>query len=132
MRIILLGLPGAGKGTQARFLIEKYRIPQISTGDMLRTAIKKGTPAGLKASDYMERGELVPDEIVEMISVGEEANNLEQVLIDVAENMERQTYRQLELFVRMLEPLLLTLMAGIILFVVIALLLPIMQSSGAL
>ena len=64
MRIILLGLPGAGKGTQARFLIEKYRIPQISTGDMLRTAIKKGTPAGLKASDYMERGELVPDEIV--------------------------------------------------------------------
>lgn len=64
MRIILLGLPGAGKGTQARFLIEKYRIPQISTGDMLRTAIKEGTPAGLKASDYMERGELVPDEIV--------------------------------------------------------------------
>jgi adenylate kinase len=64
MRIILLGLPGAGKGTQARFLIEKYRIPQISTGDMLRAAIKDGTPAGLKASDYMERGELVPDEIV--------------------------------------------------------------------
>lgn len=64
MRIILLGLPGAGKGTQARFLIEKYRIPQISTGDMLRAAIKEGTPAGLKASDYMERGELVPDEIV--------------------------------------------------------------------
>lgn len=64
MRIILLGLPGAGKGTQARFLIDKYQIPQISTGDMLRTAIKEGTPAGLKASDYMERGELVPDNIV--------------------------------------------------------------------
>jgi len=64
MRIILLGLPGAGKGTQARFLIEKYQIPQISTGDMLRTAIKQGTPAGIRANDYMERGELVPDEIV--------------------------------------------------------------------
>lgn len=64
MRIILLGLPGAGKGTQARFLIEKYRIPQISTGDMLRQAIKQGTPAGIRANDYMERGELVPDEIV--------------------------------------------------------------------
>ena len=73
MRIILLGLPGAGKGTQARFLIEKYRIPQISTGDMLRTAIKKGTPAGLKASDYMERGELVPDEIVIELAGGRKA-----------------------------------------------------------
>jgi adenylate kinase len=64
MRIILLGLPGAGKGTQARFLIDRYRIPQISTGDMLRTAIKQGTPPGIRANDYMERGELVPDEIV--------------------------------------------------------------------
>ncbi|HXV10259.1 MAG TPA: adenylate kinase [Burkholderiales bacterium] len=64
MRIILLGLPGAGKGTQARFLIDRYRIPQISTGDMLRTAIKQGTPSGIRANDYMERGELVPDEIV--------------------------------------------------------------------
>lgn len=64
MRIILLGLPGAGKGTQARFLIDKYRIPQISTGDMLRNAIKQGTPSGIRANDYMEHGELVPDEIV--------------------------------------------------------------------
>lgn len=64
MRIILLGLPGAGKGTQARFLIEKFRIPQISTGDMLRAAIKRGTPLGIRANDYMERGELVPDEVV--------------------------------------------------------------------
>jgi len=64
MRIILLGLPGAGKGTQARFLIEKFQIPQISTGDMLRQAIKQGTPAGIHANDYMEHGELVPDEIV--------------------------------------------------------------------
>jgi adenylate kinase len=64
MRIILLGLPGAGKGTQARLLIEKYRIPQISTGDMLRAAIKRGTPSGSRANDYMERGELVPDDVV--------------------------------------------------------------------
>ncbi len=64
MRIILLGLPGAGKGTQARFLIAKFGIPQISTGDMLRAAIKRGTPAGISANDYMERGDLVPDEVV--------------------------------------------------------------------
>ena len=64
MRIILLGMPGAGKGTQARFLMEKCGIPQISTGDMLRAAIKSGTPLGAQASSYMDRGALVPDEIV--------------------------------------------------------------------
>ncbi|HEX6064501.1 MAG TPA: adenylate kinase [Longimicrobiales bacterium] len=64
MRILLLGLPGAGKGTQAQFLIENFRIPQISTGDMLRAAIKAGTALGLEAKDYMDRGALVPDHIV--------------------------------------------------------------------
>ena len=64
MRIILLGMPGAGKGTQARFLMEKCGIPQISTGDMLRAAIKSGTPLGAQARIYMDRGALVPDEIV--------------------------------------------------------------------
>jgi len=64
MRILLLGLPGAGKGTQAQFLIEKYRIPQISTGDMLRAAIKAGTPLGREAKQYMDKGLLVPDHIV--------------------------------------------------------------------
>jgi len=64
MRIILLGMPGAGKGTQAQFLIEKFRIPQISTGDMLRAAVKTGTPLGLEAKQYMNKGELVPDGIV--------------------------------------------------------------------
>ena len=64
MRIILLGMPGAGKGTQAQFLIEKYRIPQISTGDMLRASIKSGTALGREAQKYMDRGELVPDHVV--------------------------------------------------------------------
>ena len=61
MRILLLGLPGAGKGTQAQFLIRRYGIPQISTGDMLRAAIKAGTPLGLEAKEYMDRGALVPE-----------------------------------------------------------------------
>jgi adenylate kinase len=64
MRIILLGLPGAGKGTQARFLINRYHIPQISTGDMLRAAIAACTPLGREAATDMDRGDLVPDDIV--------------------------------------------------------------------
>lgn len=64
MKIILLGMPGAGKGTQAQFLMDKYQIPQISTGDMLRSAIKEGTPLGKEAKSYMDRGALVPDGIV--------------------------------------------------------------------
>jgi general secretion pathway protein F len=65
-----------------------------------------------------------------MITVGEEANNLEQVLINIADNMEARTYRELDLFVRLLEPLMLLLMAVLILFVMIALLLPVFQSAG--
>lgn len=62
--IILLGAPGAGKGTQAKFITEKFKIPQISTGDMLRNAIKAGTELGLKAKEVMDKGQLVSDEIV--------------------------------------------------------------------
>ena len=64
MNLILLGPPGAGKGTQAKMMIDKYKIPQISTGDILRTNLKGKTQLGLKAKEYMDKGLLVPDEVV--------------------------------------------------------------------
>lgn len=64
MRIVFLGAPGAGKGTQARLIAEKHHIPQISTGDILRAAVREGTALGVEAKGYMDRGELVPDALM--------------------------------------------------------------------
>src|SRR5579864_6739407 len=64
MRLILLGPPGAGKGTQAKRLVDQFQVVQLSTGDMLRAAVAAATPVGLKARDIMARGELVPDDVV--------------------------------------------------------------------
>ncbi|RLA81911.1 MAG: adenylate kinase [Deltaproteobacteria bacterium] len=64
MNLIFLGPPGSGKGTQAKMLVDKYGIPQISTGDILREAVKEGTPLGKEAKKYMDEGKLVPDEVV--------------------------------------------------------------------
>ncbi|EFI85232.1 Adenylate kinase [Listeria grayi] len=63
MKLVLMGLPGAGKGTQAEQIVSKYNIPHISTGDMFRAAIKNGTALGLKAKSFMDEGNLVPDEV---------------------------------------------------------------------
>ncbi|MDR6120698.1 adenylate kinase [Bacillus sp. SLBN-46] len=63
MNLVLMGLPGAGKGTQAERIVEKYGIPHISTGDMFRAAMKEGTELGLQAKSFMDKGELVPDEV---------------------------------------------------------------------
>ncbi|MDQ0215731.1 adenylate kinase [Oikeobacillus pervagus] len=63
MNLVLMGLPGAGKGTQAEKIVEKYGIPHISTGDMFRAAMAEGTDLGLKAKSFMDKGELVPDEV---------------------------------------------------------------------
>jgi len=64
MNLILLGPPGAGKGTQAQMIVERYHIPQISTGDILRVAVREGTPLGKRAKSFMDQGQLVPDEVV--------------------------------------------------------------------
>src|SRR5215468_5911920 len=64
MRLILLGAPGAGKGTQAGFVTQEFGIPQISTGDMLRAAVQAGTALGLEAKRYMDAGALVPDDVI--------------------------------------------------------------------
>lgn len=115
-------------------ILQSLRIAKDATGNViLAEAIEEAADnvsEGRSLAKPLAASGQFPKEIVEMISVGEEANNLEEVLINVADNLERRTNRELDVAVRMLEPLLLLVMAAIVLFVVIALLLPIMQSSG--
>jgi general secretion pathway protein F/type IV pilus assembly protein PilC len=117
-------------------ILPSLRIAKDATGNrILSSAISAAADnisAGKSLAKPLASCGQFPGEVVEMISVGEEANNLEQVLLDIADGMERRTYRRLELFVRLLEPLLLLVLAVMVLFLVIALLLPVFQSAGAL
>ncbi len=115
-------------------ILNSLRIAKDATGNLLlseaiETAAENVSEGKSLAQPLAASGQF-PEDIIEMVAVGEEANNLEEVLIDVADNLERRTNRELDITVRMLEPLLLLVMAGVVLFVVVALLLPIMQSSG--
>jgi general secretion pathway protein F/type IV pilus assembly protein PilC len=114
-------------------ILESLRIAKDAAGNkvlaMAIASAAENVSTGKSLAEPLRQCGEFPMEIVEMIAVGEEANNLEQVLIDVADTLERQTNRTLDMFVRMLEPVMLTVMAGIVLFVVVALLLPILQSS---
>lgn len=115
-------------------ILQSLRIAKDATGNVvLMEAIEQAAEnisEGKSLAKPLSQSQQFPTEIVEMISVGEEANNLENVLIDIADNLERRTNRELDIAVRMLEPLLLLVMAAIVLFVVVALLVPILQSSG--
>ncbi len=117
-------------------ILQSIRIAKDATGNrVLSDAIGRAAEnvqAGKSLARPLAASHQFPEDIVEMIAVGEEANNLEQVLIDIADNLERRTYRQLDLLVRLLEPVMLMVMAGVILFIVAGLLLPILQSSSIL
>jgi general secretion pathway protein F/type IV pilus assembly protein PilC len=115
-------------------ILQSLRIAKDATGNsVLSEAIASAAESvstGESLSGPLAASGEFTEDIVEMIAVGEEANNLEKVLVNVADNMETLTNRRLELFVRMLEPVMLTVMALVILFMVVALLLPILQSSN--
>lgn len=115
-------------------ILQSLRIAKDATGNaVLSLAIADASDnisEGKSLARPLEASGEFPPDIVEMISVGEEANNLENVLVNIADNLERQTNRELDLSVRLLEPILLVIMAAVVLFVVIALLLPILQSSS--
>ena len=148
-----LVIPGAGKIYRslaiARFcrilgtllnngvpILNSLRIAKDATGNkVLANAINEASDfisAGKTLAEPLRASGEFPEEAVEIIAVAEEANNLEKVLVDIAESMERRTYRYLELFVRLLEPLMLLIMALLILFVMLGLLLPVLQSSSVL
>lgn len=117
-------------------ILQSLRIAKDATGNIILSeaigSAAENISAGKSLARPLASSGQFSREVVEMITVGEEANNLEQVLLNIADNMESRTYRELDLFVRLLEPLMLLLMAVLILFVMIALLLPVFQSSGAL
>jgi general secretion pathway protein F/type IV pilus assembly protein PilC len=116
-------------------ILQSLRIAKDATGNaVLSRAIADATEnisEGKSLARPLEASGEFPPDIVEMISVGEEANNLENVLVNIADNLERRTNRELDLAVRLLEPIMLVIMAGVVLFVVVALLYPILQSSSA-
>lgn len=114
-------------------ILQSMRIAKDATGNVVIGAAigeaAENVSEGKSLAGPLAASRQFPEDVVEMIAVGEEANNLEQVLINIADNMERRTNRLLDMAVRMLEPLLLTVMAGVVLFVVVALLLPILKST---
>ena len=117
-------------------ILQSLRIAKDATGNRVLTdaiaTAADSVSSGKSLAAPLAVSKQFPAEVIEMISVGEEANNLEHVLINVADTMERRTHRLLELAVRLLEPLMLIVMAAMILFVVIGLLLPVMKSSGTM
>jgi general secretion pathway protein F/type IV pilus assembly protein PilC len=117
-------------------ILNSLRIAKDATGNrVLGNAIASASDnisAGKSLSEPLRDSQQFPEETVEMIAVAEEANNLEEVLVNIADSMERRTYRYLELFVRLLEPAMLLVMAILILFVMLGLLLPVLQSSSVL
>ncbi len=117
-------------------ILQSLRIAKDATGNRVISAAISAAAENISAGKSLARplgaSGHFPREIVEMISVGEEANNLEKVLLNIADNIEARTYRDLDLFVKLLEPVMLLVMGVIILFIMIALLLPVMMSSGGL
>ena len=115
-------------------ILQSLKIAKDAAGNRVISAAigeaSESITAGRSIADPFRASGQFPEEVVEMIAVGEEANNLEEVLINIADQTERHTARKLDLFVRLLEPIMLTVMAGLILFLVIALMLPILSSSS--
>ena len=117
-------------------ILNSLRIAKDATGNRGLSNAIGGASDNISAGKTLAQplascGEF-PEETVEMIAVAEEANNLEQVLVDIADGMERRTWRYLELFIRLLEPVMLVGMAAIVMFVLLGLLLPVLQSSSVL
>lgn len=115
-------------------VLHSLRIAKDAAGNVILSqaigAAADSVSSGQSLTEPLRDSDQFPPEIVEMIAVGEEANNLEQVLIDTADSLERRTNRRLELFVRLLEPIMLLIMAALVVFVIAALLLPVLQMSG--